>query len=362
MNSATPILELRPIRDEQDWRELADPWRELEAAAPAASVFHTCDWFRPFWANVLAGAPKWTTWRVTAAAGDGRLAWLCPFAVKTIGAGPLRERTLYFGGAPHRDYGGALRRGDYQPNPATLTSALGRLEWDRVILDALGADEAEFFQQVLAPLCARLRVRADAPVSGCPLAADAESLLGRVRGRSSLKNMQVRERRLVRDHGTVEFATTTHPSGAELNAFFLMHRREWGNRRSRFRLAAQRDFFIALAALGTLAVLDRLLAGGRPIAMLFGFQHRRRYYYYTPTYDRAFAYYSPGHLLLHRVIRRLAAAECDYFDFLRGDMGYKRDYPAALQPRARVEGYRRGRRGVWSRILRAALAVGGKKS
>jgi hypothetical protein len=149
--------------------------------------------------------------------------------------------------------------------------------------------------------------------------------------------MQVRERRLVRDHGTVGVRHHDPPFGRRtLNAFFLMHPARVGQ--PPYRVSAWRRSAIsssALAALGTLAVLDRLLAGGRPIAMLFGFQHRRRLLLLHATYDRAFAYYSPDNCCCTGVIRRLAAADAIILISCGATWGISGITRGASAPRAR---------------------------
>jgi hypothetical protein len=130
MNSATPILELRPIRDEQDWRELAPTLARVGGGRSSRQrVFHTCDLVPPVlgqscWPARRNGPPGASPPpRVTAAwpgfafcGEDHRrrsVARTHPL-LRRRAASRLRRR------APPRRL---------STQPATLTSALGRLEW-----------------------------------------------------------------------------------------------------------------------------------------------------------------------------------------------------------------------------------------
>lgn len=67
-----------------------------------------------------------------------------------------------------------------------------------------------------------------------------------------------------------------------------------------------------------------LSAGTTPMAYAIGFMAGRRFYYETIGYDPAHTIYSPGILLLARILEELTASRAaDVLDFGAGDAGYK---------------------------------------
>jgi CelD/BcsL family acetyltransferase involved in cellulose biosynthesis len=61
----------------------------------------------------------------------------------------------------------------------------------------------------------------------------------------------------------------------------------------------------------------------QPLAVLAGFLHRRRFYYYLSGFDPRFVSLSPGTLVLHCAIEQAVREDAQQFDFLRGRESYK---------------------------------------
>ena len=76
------------------------------------------------------------------------------------------------------------------------------------------------------------------------------------------------------------------------------------------------------------ARLLRLEIAGRTAATLYGFVHRGRASAYLSGYDPAFAFESPGAILLDAFVRDVAREGVGEFDFLRGRERYKYDWGA----------------------------------
>ncbi|MGK5545832.1 GNAT family N-acetyltransferase [Streptomyces sp. URMC 127] len=112
-------------------------------------------------------------------------------------------------------------------------------------------------------------------------------------------------------------------------------------------------------------LLSVLYAGGRPVAAHFGLRSRRVLACWFPSYDPAFAKYSPGLVLHLRMAEGAAAAGLAYLDLGRGEKEYKnslktrelcvsegwvtRRHPVALGHRARRAPVRALRNTVLSR-------------
>ena len=227
---------------------------------------------------------------------------------------------------------------------------------DRLVLDALSHEEAEAFSHLLNEAAMPSRILPDIPMSEFPLESNGDQILRRVRGKSALKNSRAKQRRLEKAIGPMRYESFRDPPAHLMEALFDMHCRQWGGP-SKFHHPGHRRFFLDLCKLHPACVLDAVFCGDRPLAMLFGFTYRNRYSYYTPTYDARYAAYSPGQLLLQAVLRQRCDEGCMAFDFLRGAMSYKYDYPVVEKPRWRVEAFRRSPGGALSRLARKALAA-----
>jgi CelD/BcsL family acetyltransferase involved in cellulose biosynthesis len=88
------------------------------------------------------------------------------------------------------------------------------------------------------------------------------------------------------------------------------------------------------ASYGGYLALYILRVDGKPVASHYALQQKHsgkgRYLLLKPAYSEAYADCSPGHLLMHEVVRDLAArGEVHEFDFLGPNMEWKRDWAGA---------------------------------
>ena len=75
-----------------------------------------------------------------------------------------------------------------------------------------------------------------------------------------------------------------------------------------------------------------LLLNERPIACHFGFVHNNSLYYFTPTFDVEYRRYSPGKILLRRLIERCFEEHLE-FDFLNAIDSYKLEWSSTIRER-----------------------------
>ena len=69
--------------------------------------------------------------------------------------------------------------------------------------------------------------------------------------------------------------------------------------------------------------LRSLEIDGKIIAVLYGFLHQDRFFYYQIAHDPLFRKQSPGTVLLYKVIEECCNSGVKEFNFLQGDEGYK---------------------------------------
>jgi CelD/BcsL family acetyltransferase involved in cellulose biosynthesis len=104
--------------------------------------------------------------------------------------------------------------------------------------------------------------------------------------------------------------------------FVALHRAAPGDK-GEFMTREMEGFFRDLLTVAG-ARLDCLVTGDdRLVAAGFGFEDADAYYLYNSAYDPAVAEVSPGIVLLHRLIGRVAESGRSHFDFLKGTEPYK---------------------------------------
>jgi CelD/BcsL family acetyltransferase involved in cellulose biosynthesis len=103
----------------------------------------------------------------------------------------------------------------------------------------------------------------------------------------------------------------------------------WQSRRLGLRIKnsnGERDFLRRIAAAGAMRcyVLEQ---ADKPLAFALGTQWKGRFHYRELGFDSAFAEYSPGTVLLHRLLEDLTEHDSPrLFDFGGGDADYKRQF------------------------------------
>jgi len=127
---------------------------------------------------------------------------------------------------------------------------------------------------------------------------------------------------------TMHVYTKSADITAVLSSFFELHKKRWADRGmpSQFGDDRLRMRYASLAKLlekDSLIELDCLCLNSQVIALHYGFSYDNRFYWYTPTFNPDFQKYSPGKLLLARVIKSSLGKGVKVFDLLRGGERYK---------------------------------------
>lgn len=174
----------------------------------------------------------------------------------------------------------------------------------------------------------------DAPGSAFPAARVAEveapiMAMSCVEDRLRKKSLVRHERGLAR-RGQLDCATCTRAGEVlpHLEAFFDQHVARWQgtDSPSLFEDRDRRDFYRAatrhLGAAGTLrftrVTLDDALAAAH-----FGFMHNGTFIWYKPSFAIDLARYSPGEVLLKRLLEQARCEGADWFDFTIGNEAFK---------------------------------------
>jgi CelD/BcsL family acetyltransferase involved in cellulose biosynthesis/glycosyltransferase involved in cell wall biosynthesis len=317
--SRSRALEAQSILDSESLEALRPEWSSLWEHAKNTTPFQAPGWLLPWWREL--GGGKLSALAVRRA---GRLVAFFPWIIRQDAATAPRQLALMGGGVS--DYQDGVFDKEFAPRAIETAIdwiAANRGSWDIGEFDLL----PDFSPLVHCRFSAEWIFEL-APAAACPaLALDAAGSSGAIpaRQRANLRYYRKRAERI----GAVEIQAATAATLAEsLDIFFSLHRKRWAERGAPGVLAdpaVERFHRAAAPALLNLGVLRLyvLRIAGRAAAALYGFQHRRRAYYYLGGFDPEFKAASPGALLLGHAIEQATAEGAREFDFLRGREAYK---------------------------------------
>ena len=127
---------------------------------------------------------------------------------------------------------------------------------------------------------------------------------------------------------TVEHIGDAETIEEHLDEFFQQHVERWKgtDSPSLFLDVKQREFYRRLSVVATDAGwlrFTRVVWNDRAVAAHFGFNYRRKFLWYKPTFAIDLAKKSPGEVLLRNLLLRAMSEGCDAFDFGLGNEAFK---------------------------------------
>ncbi|MBA1157449.1 GNAT family N-acetyltransferase [Microvirga mediterraneensis] len=226
---------------------------------------------------------------------------------------PFQRSSLGFGrpiGGAVSDYHGLIAPPGKRYDLVTLMRACKLLNWD---FDHVPASQEDFspWQTI------------EAKSYILDISSDQQVVSKETRSRYSSKL-----RKLERDFGEIEFEMECNDPEIVRLCLSL--------KSSQYRRSGVIDLFSmpwAQALAETIAakqepsfagVTSVLRAGRRPVAIHFGMRSKTTWHYWFPAYDIEFGRYSPGMLLLLKMISRAPEMNIKAIDFGKGDTDYKR--------------------------------------
>jgi CelD/BcsL family acetyltransferase involved in cellulose biosynthesis len=284
------------------------------------------------------GEPEWALWKTWS--GDSSLAspYFAPQFTRIVGevrsdagvavleegghpVGFFSFERRHFGrgrppGVPISDYQGVVHRPGLDWDAAELVRACG-----------LRVFEFDHFLAAQAPFAPFHRARSESPL--IDLSKGFSEYRDELRRRSHglVQTVERKMRKLEREVGPLRFELSARDERV------LRQLREWKS--AQYRATGKRDVFrlawvngiveriLATDESGFAGVLSALWAGDELVAAHFGMRSDRVLHWWFPSYSPRFAPYSPGSLLLWRIIEALDAGPVRCIDLGRGDDPYK---------------------------------------
>lgn len=312
-------------------------WSALAAQSDTNSVFQTYEWMQSWWAVFRS---EYEPLFVTVANESG----LCGVAPMIV----LRrshDRIVRFLGDGRADYCDFLTCGD---KAAVLESILDALlagtRWDVIELNNVPGSSRTI--EMLRTIC---------QARGYPMLAQdhyvCPTLLidgHEAAARQILNKPSVRRRqKFFTRSGALTFhhlrdATAVEP---HLERFFAQHIARWAgsDTPSLFLEPRNRAFYreltVNLARRGWL-LFSLVEFDGRPIAYHYGFDYNQSVIWYKPSFDTAFAQYSPGIVMVGHLISYALEQRRRELDFTIGDEPFKQRFTNCSRKTMRIQIFR----------------------
>jgi CelD/BcsL family acetyltransferase involved in cellulose biosynthesis len=309
IRSAAELEALEPA-----WWEL---WRRSRASTPFQSPAWLIPWWRHFHPGELMAAAAWT---------ESRLVGLAPFYLED---GPYGRRLLPVGIAV-TDHHDVLVDPRYEAEAAqALIDAFGgEPSWDALELEEL-PPHALALRLPRPSGCEELVL----DHSPCPVLELRGPDLASFVPKAKRANLNTARNRATR-RGAVTIMRAEGVSMSEvLDHLVRLHSLRWDSRGEDGVLADarvvafHREAAPRLQAAGLLR-LYTLGLDNEVVAALYGFHHAGRGYSYLTGFDPAYAFESPGLILLAHAIEQAMAEGAHEFHFLRGREAYKYEWGA----------------------------------
>jgi CelD/BcsL family acetyltransferase involved in cellulose biosynthesis len=321
-------LELRTLREIEDFDELRPEWDELVRSMPRPSPFFLHDWLSTWWRHHGEGAEL----SVHVVRRGGRLAGAAPlFVTRHLGVRVAK----FMGGT---ESAGALA--DLLVSPGAGADVAGTLASG---IAASGADLVDLYglparSHAAEALGSGIEViqRVEAPVLDLTPGWDA---VYQAKTTSKKRNLHRRRRRQLAELGRLEVvvARTRDELAPALEEAFRLHALRWEGRPDGSGFAAPVGMRFHRAAIELLAELDvpriaLLTLDGRAIAFHYYLVLEGRMYVHRLGFDPAFARFSPGLVNTLDAIEAAAAEGVTRVEFLGGAERYKVELADGFEP------------------------------
>lgn len=347
----------RAVTCDREPREAVDPlpnvtdcaWQEVLGGSPTNTVFQTRPWLETWWAHYGAAHEPFPV----TLASDGREIGWAPLVRRPGRAG---SRVLAFMGDGKADYLDFIYSGDPDAAVSSLLEQLAarRSQWDHAVLNNMPRTSPSWRQlSRRAPEFGLYALSRTTQVCPALVVENHEQEAEEIAAKYSLRRPC---NRLARE-GTLRMFTLDDEAAVSdlLPEFFAQHIARWayGGQHSQFSETRNRDFFVslwhALAPRGW-ARFSVVEFNGKAIAFHFGFDYAGRFLWYKPSFDPAFAHYSPGMVMIKHLLDYVIENGRRELDFSIGAEAFKSRFANVERSNLQVRLFHRRRDYLRARI------------
>jgi CelD/BcsL family acetyltransferase involved in cellulose biosynthesis len=318
---------------------LADEWRALCAEGPCDQPFYWPEWVATY---LRAFAPERKVLLFTARVA-GRLRAVLP----------LIQEWALFHGLPVRKLRSAANvhscRYDLVHGAGDEVETVARAVW-QMLRQRRGWDVIQVCDVPQGGACESLLRAAESdgyptgqwkqsPGPYITLPGDAKATLDQALAHtgSKFRSSIRRKRRKLGEEGELRLRRITEALPAELELFYQLENAGWkGQHGTAIACDRQtRQFYDEVARRAAQVgyfLLYRLDCGERAVALQYGLSYGESFFLLKPTYDEHFRQASPGHVIMHEILRDMLARGQREFDFLMPVMEWKREWATGLRP------------------------------
>jgi CelD/BcsL family acetyltransferase involved in cellulose biosynthesis len=313
-----------------------DIWDNLLSKSLDNNPFVTYEWLTA-WSKYFGGSNDLQVFTLEDYTRCSIVAPVCYSNYKAFGS--VRRKASFIG-APDSDYHVFLIK-NLQDASTAINSLL------EGIIDDSGADclaltdvpEDSATSVLLQTIKAGNLAVSSNIINHCPyitLPNDYESFLRNL-GSNMRRNLKVWERQAIKDY-RVKFISYSEIGSVKeaMKIFFKLHQKRQVSKgdcgvfadqiNERFHM----DIADAFDKKGWLALFF-LTFNDEPVACIYGYEYRQKFYAYLCGFDPDYALFRPGYLVFKKTIEQSVHKNFSQFDFLRGDEEYKSRWKALVR-------------------------------
>lgn len=321
---------------------LKDAWNRLNASSDNPNVFTTYGWYRAWLRRLIVdeGQEQLQPY-VLAIKRDGAIVGIAPLVQRVVSRFGLRVRKLEFL-THHADYNDLILGEDHAGQAAAVAGFLSgtSAHWDFVDLRDMreGFSDAQLIQDSLAH--AGLRYQVIHEEEACPYLPIGRDLADATKELSAHERSTLRRRRELAAEAGLRTRIVENPEQEPglLDKLMAVDHQKQIHRLSPSFVGTYPEVFQALiddlGPRGWLYV-GLLETGDKAIAFQFGFRCGNKLWDYAKAYDRSFARFAPGTLLLTSMLEYGIQRGLEEYDFLRGEDTYKTVWSTGKHRRVR---------------------------
>ncbi len=314
-------MKIVEIDNYRDFVALEESWNEVLRRCDH-NVFSTWEWQSIWWKH-FGSAKKL---ELLIAEDNDKIVGIAPLMYSVHKMFGLRMGKLEFIGTPYSDYNDFIITDKDKECIKLFIDHMNNLPKKWTCIDLTDIPQNAKCLRILRSVSNMLKVIHKCPYATLPKPPNTflTSLSSKLR-KDLRRNLRHLENRF-----KVEFADYSDPQSfvEGMNIFFELHKRRWESKGLSGAITDQqvRSFHLDIAKsfsqkkrLG----LFSLVVSNEPVAILYGFKYRSRFYFYLSGFDPKYSRYSVGNLLIAHVIDKCVHEGLVEFDFLRGAELYK---------------------------------------